>query len=119
MVQNMLKKYSVSFRMSPTLQNLYFKDDKNKCNSSIRNEEHILLYFLLHHNWKMEFEKSKEIGPMLKVRTFSNYFPLKITNVEEKSFICYDIHRESPFWKLYIPLDVIFFSYYVFYDLMM
>lgn len=45
MVQNMLKKYCVSFRMSPTLQNLYFKDDKNKRNSCIQNEEHILYIF--------------------------------------------------------------------------
>ena len=61
-----------------------------------------------HHSWKMEFEKSEEIEPMLKIKTFSTYFLLKVTNIAEKSFVCYcHVHRRSSFQKIYIPLDVI------------
>lgn len=44
----------------------------------------------------------------------STYFPSK-TNVE---YFFAVIHWRSPFWKICIPLDVISFSYYIFYDFM-
>lgn len=57
------------------------------------------------------------INEIQKIQNWAEFPPifLRKTNVE---YFFAVIHWRSPFWKICIPLDVISFSYYIFYDFM-
>ena len=65
----------------------------------------------------MEFEKSEEIESMLKIKAFSTYFLLKVTNIAKKSFVFTIVIfiEDLPSGK-FIFLLMLSFPY-IFYDL--